>query len=117
MAGFSRGQGVPLHRGLHQLGASTNSNKMLCRLIKVACTGLLCAAELICFRTLAVSCIALQLTKSLSIVPSQSALNLDYSHPSLYLGLKRPRLDYTRVYMYYGLSQFIPRGILWPEEI
>jgi len=31
MAGFSRGQGVPLHRGLHQLGASTNSNKMLYR--------------------------------------------------------------------------------------
>ena len=29
----------------------------------------------------------------------------------LYPGLKRPRLDYTRVY--YGLSQFIPRGILW----
>ena len=27
MAGFSRGQGVPLHRGLHQLGASTNPNK------------------------------------------------------------------------------------------
>jgi len=26
MAGFSRGQGVPLHRGIHQLGASTNSN-------------------------------------------------------------------------------------------
>jgi len=24
MARFSRGQGVPLHRGLHQLGASTN---------------------------------------------------------------------------------------------
>jgi len=22
MAGFSRGQGVPLHRGFHQLGAS-----------------------------------------------------------------------------------------------
>jgi len=27
MAGFSRGQGVPLHRGLLQLGASTNPNK------------------------------------------------------------------------------------------
>src|SRR6218665_2141820 len=26
----------------------------------------------------------------------------------LYPGLKRPRLDYTRVY--YGLGQFIPRG-------
>jgi len=41
MAGFSRGQGVPLHWGLHQLGASTNPNKMLYRLITVACTGLL----------------------------------------------------------------------------
>jgi len=41
MAGFSRGQGVPLHRGLHQLGPSTDSNKMLYRLITVACTGLL----------------------------------------------------------------------------
>src|SRR6218665_3297094 len=38
MTGFSRGQGVPLHWGLHQLGASTNSNKMLHRLITVACT-------------------------------------------------------------------------------
>jgi len=27
MAGFNRGQGVPLHRGLHPLGASTNPNK------------------------------------------------------------------------------------------
>jgi len=26
MAGFSRGQGVSLHRGLHQPGASTNPN-------------------------------------------------------------------------------------------
>ena len=35
MAGFSRGQGVPLHRGLHQLVASTNPNKlMLYRLFK-----------------------------------------------------------------------------------
>jgi len=39
MAGFSRGQGMPLHWGFHQLGASTNSNKMLYRLITVACTG------------------------------------------------------------------------------
>src|SRR6218665_1374208 len=35
----------------------------------------------------------------------------------LYPGLKRPRLDYTRVYMYYGLGQFISRGILWPRPI
>jgi len=27
MVGFSRGQGVPLHRGLHQPGSSTNPNK------------------------------------------------------------------------------------------
>src|SRR6218665_2280684 len=31
------------------------------------------------------------------------------------MGLKRPRLDYTRVC--YGLGQFIPRGILWPEGV
>jgi len=37
MAEFSRGQGVPLH----QLRASTNSNKMLYRLITVSCTCLL----------------------------------------------------------------------------
>jgi len=41
MAEFRRGQGVPLHRDLHQLRASTNSNKMLYRSITVACTGLL----------------------------------------------------------------------------
>jgi len=29
MAGFSCGQGVPLHRSLRQLGVSTNSNKMI----------------------------------------------------------------------------------------
>src|SRR6218665_2845541 len=33
----------------------------------------------------------------------------------IYPGLKRPRLDYTRVY--YGLGQFISRGILWPRPI
>ena len=33
----------------------------------------------------------------------------------LYPGLKRTRLDYTRVY--YGLGQFIPRVILWPGAI
>jgi len=40
MKGFSRGQGVPLHRGL-QLGVSTNSNNMLRRLTTVVCSGLL----------------------------------------------------------------------------
>ena len=29
MAGFSRGQGVPLHRGLNQLRASTNPNRCI----------------------------------------------------------------------------------------
>src|SRR6218665_793783 len=33
----------------------------------------------------------------------------------LYPGLKRPRLDYPRVY--YGLGQLIPRSILWPRPI
>src|SRR6218665_1690713 len=37
------------------------------------------------------------------------------SPAGLYSGLKRPKLDYTRVY--YGLGQFIPRGILWPRPI
>ena len=35
--------------------------------------------------------------------------------PGVYPGLKQPRLDYTGVY--YGLGQFIPRGILWPRLI
>ena len=63
MAGFSCGQGLPLHRGFHHIGASTNSNKMLPRLITVACT-----AELIFFRTLTVAYIHLQLTRSLRIL-------------------------------------------------
>ena len=33
----------------------------------------------------------------------------------IYPGLKRPRLDYTRVYN--GLGQFIPWGILWLRPI
>src|SRR6218665_1983912 len=39
----------------------------------------------------------------------------EYTPAGIYPGLKRPRLDYTRVY--YGLGQFIPRGILWPRPI
>src|SRR6218665_2141821 len=39
----------------------------------------------------------------------------EYTPAGLYPGLKGPRLDYTRVY--YGLGQFIPRGILWPRLI
>src|SRR6218665_2571856 len=39
----------------------------------------------------------------------------EYTPARIYPGLKRPRLDYTRVY--YGLGQFIPRGILWPRPI
>ena len=31
----------------------------------------------------------------------------------VYPGLKRTRLDYTRVY--YGLGPFIPLGTLWPR--
>src|SRR6218665_1549337 len=38
MTGFSRGQSEPLHMDLHQLGASTNSNTMLYRLMTDACT-------------------------------------------------------------------------------
>ena len=42
MAGFSRGQGVPRTAlGPPPARASTNPNKMLYRLITVACTGLL----------------------------------------------------------------------------
>jgi len=33
MARFSRGPGVPLHKGLHQLGASTKSNKIFYTLL------------------------------------------------------------------------------------
>src|SRR6218665_2559822 len=98
MAGFSRGQGLPLHRGLHHLGTSTNSNKMLPRLIAVACK-----AELICFRTLAVAYIHLQLTKNLSIV--SFAFNLDRFLPALIInGVKAAQ---ARLYP----------GILWPGPI
>ena len=52
MAGFSRDQGVPLHKGLHQLGASTNSSiKINYSLVHRPPS----AAELICFRKLAVA--------------------------------------------------------------
>jgi len=39
----------------------------------------------------------------------------EYTPAGLYPGLKRPRLDYIRVY--YGLGQFLPLGILWPRPI
>ena len=82
MTGFSRGQCVPLHRGLHQLRASTNSSNMLYRLITVACTlhRPPSATELICFRTMVVAYILLQLTKSLSIV-SLHLIWTGYSQP------------------------------------
>src|SRR6218665_469857 len=80
MAGFSRGQNVPLHRGLHQLGASTNSNKILYRLITSRVHRPPGAAELIDFRTLIVAYIPLQLTKILSIVSLQSIWT-GYSQP------------------------------------
>ncbi len=119
MAGFIRGQGVPLHRGLHQLVVSTNPNKCFIEINYSRVHRPPSAAELICFRTfcfrtLAMAYIPLQLTKSLSIV-SLHLIWTGYSHPGLYLGLKRPRLDYTRVY--YGLGQFILQSILWPEGV
>jgi len=55
MAGVSRGQGVPLHRSLHQLGASTNPNKCS---IDINCSRVhrpLSAAELICSKSLAMA--------------------------------------------------------------
>ena|SRR6218665_836569 len=51
-------------------------------------------------------------------VPGQFGLGVTGQniHPAgIYPGLKRPRLDYTRVY--YGLGEFIPRSILWPTPI
>src|SRR6218665_1616129 len=116
MAGFSRGQNVPLHSVLHQLGASTNSNKMLYRLITVACTGLLSAAELICFRTLAVSCIALQLTKSLSL----GSLHLIWILYRLLESLIIPGVKAAQARLYQGIlwpEPFYTPGILWPEEV
>src|SRR6218665_3366945 len=112
---------------------------MLYRLITVACTYTLgrhpSAVELICFRTfcfrtLVMAYIPLQLTKSLSMVMAYIRLQLTkslsmvslhliwagYFQPGLYLqGLKRSRLDYTRVY--YGLGQFIFWSIIWPEGV
>src|SRR6218665_151018 len=85
MAGFSRGQGVPLHSGLHQLGAYTNPNKCIAYPRKLYLTEY----------TLAWTKLYQDLTWT------------GYSQHGLYLGLKRPRPDYTRVY--YGLGQFIPR--------
>src|SRR6218665_1521792 len=46
-------------------------------------------------------------------IPGVTGQNIPLA--GIYPGLKRPRLDYTRVY--YGLGQFIPRGILWPRPI
>src|SRR6218665_1595667 len=58
MTGFSRGQGVLLHIGLHQLGTSTNPNRCFIdynsRVHRPPR-----AAELICFRTLAMAYIPL----------------------------------------------------------
>jgi len=51
MTGFSRGQGVPLHRGLHQLGANTNSNEINYSRVHKPPS----AAELICFKALAMA--------------------------------------------------------------
>src|SRR6218665_2831934 len=110
MTGFSRGQNVPLHRGLHQLGTSTNSNKMLYRLITVACTppG---EAELIGFRRLIVAFIPLQLTKSLSIVTSQSAFHLGRLLGALII----PEIKAAQARLYPGI--LCPRPIYTPGYI
>jgi len=107
MAGLNRGQSVPLHRCPHQLGDSTNPNKCFIYSCTLHCTCILAQPS---FKTLAMAFIALQLTKSLSII-SLHLIWTGYSQP----GLKRPRLDCARVY--YGLDQFMPRGILWLEEV
>jgi len=95
MAGLSRDQGVPLHRGLHQLGASTNSNKLLYRLSRVHRP----PASWFCFRTLAVAYSPLQLTKSLSIV-------------TMYLIWT----GYSQTWVKAAQARLYP-GILWPEPI
>jgi|SRR6218665_1665648 len=91
--GFSRGQGVPLHRGIHQRGVYTSPNKC------IAYPRTLYPTEYILART--------------KLYPDLTEAG--YSLQRLYLGLKRSRPYYTRVY--YGLGQFIPRGILWPEGV
>src|SRR6218665_3752649 len=95
MAGFSRGQGMPLHRCLYQLGHP--STPVICFINYSRLHRPPSAAELICFRMLAVAYdyISLQLTKSLSII-SLHLIWTCYSQPGLYLGLKRPRINYTR---------------------
>jgi len=93
MAGFSRGQGVPLHMGLHQLGAYTNPNK--------------CIAYP---RTLYPTEYTMAWTK---LYPDLTWTR--FSQHGLYMGLKRSRQDFTRVY--YGLGQFILLGILWHEGV
>src|SRR6218665_2350222 len=82
MAGFSHGQGVPLQMSLHQLGASTNPNK--------------CTAYP---RTLYPKKYNLAWTKLY-----QDLNCTGHTHHGLYLGLKRPRPEYIRVY--YGLMGY-----------
>src|SRR6218665_1017197 len=91
-------QGVPLQRGLHQLGASTNPNK--------------CIAYP---RTLYPKEYTLAWPK---LYPDLTCTG--YSQHGLYLGLKRPRPDYTRVY--YSLGQLYTPGYImasagmnWPR--
>src|SRR6218665_3032092 len=91
--GFSRGQGVPLHVSLHQLGASTNPNRCLAYP-----------------RTLYSTEYSLAWTK---LYPDLTWTG--YFQHGLYLRLRRPMPDHTQVY--YGLGQFIPRGILWPKGV
>ena len=100
MTGFSRGQNVSPHRGLYKLGPPPTSIKCF------NYSRVHNAQAQPSWFALAVAYIPLQVTKSLSIV-SLHLIWTGYSQSWLYMGLKQPRLDYTRVY--YGLVQFIPR--------
>jgi len=55
VTGFSRGQGVPLHYCIHQLGASTNSNKCFLDYYYGRMHRPPIAAEWICIRMLAMA--------------------------------------------------------------
>ena len=61
------------------------------------------------FHSLIINCVFV--LKQLGL--STGVIGQNIPPAGLYPGLKRPSLDYTRVY--YGLGQVIPRGILWPR--
>src|SRR6218665_810470 len=92
MAGFSRGQGVPLHMGFHKLGAYTNLNK--------------CIAYP---RTLYPTCY-------------MDSLPQLYFTQTSYLDNRCNRPEYTPGrsipgYIIAYIGQSIPRGIFWPRPI